>query len=89
MSTLLSGALVMACFVLALHFLRFWKATRDRFFLLFAVAFLLHGAQWTYTGVFGPDNEYLPFAYCLRLAAYVLIVLAIMEKNRSRSDVPD
>ena len=31
MATLISGALVMACLVIGLHFLRFWKSSRDAF----------------------------------------------------------
>ena len=51
MSTLLSGALVMACLVIGLCFLRFWKTSRDRFFLYFALAFWSQGAQWLVSGL--------------------------------------
>jgi hypothetical protein len=83
MDNLLVGGLVVACMVIGLFFLRFWKATRDRFFALFAAAFWLHGLQWLYSGITGSSNEYAPLAYLLRLAAYSLIVLAIVRKNMS------
>lgn len=85
LSTLMSGGLVVACAMVGLFFLRYWKATRDSFFLYFAFAFWLQGGQWLYSGLTGPQNEYLPLAYLLRLAAYGLIVAAIVRKNLKTS----
>ena len=85
MSALLAGGLVVACAIVGLFFLRYWKATRDSFFLYFAFAFWLQGDQWFYSGLTGPENEYLPFAYLLRLAAYGLIAIAIVRKNLESS----
>ena len=81
LDAMLSGALVLACAIVGLFFLRYWKATRDSFFLFFACAFWMQGIQWTYSGLTGSANEYLPLAYLLRLAAYGLIVAAIVRKN--------
>ena len=39
MDPVLTGALVMACALAGLMFLRFWRTTRDRFFACFAVSF--------------------------------------------------
>lgn len=44
MNAVLLGAVAMASFVATLFFLKFWRQTRDRFFLLFAVAFALDAA---------------------------------------------
>jgi hypothetical protein len=85
LSALLAGGLVVACAIVGLIFLRYWKATRDSFFLYFAFAFWLQGGQWVYSGLTGPENEYLPLAYLLRLAAYGLIVAAIVRKNMETS----
>jgi len=41
MIELLSGALVFAYLVSGVHFLQFWRRTRDRLFAHFAVAFWL------------------------------------------------
>ena len=38
-SSVLLGAVAMASLVAALFFLRFWRQTRDSFFLLFSIAF--------------------------------------------------
>lgn len=40
MSEFLRGAVAACCLLAGLFFLRFWKLTRDRLFLLFSVAFL-------------------------------------------------
>ena len=81
MNAFLAGGLVVACAVVGLFFLRYWKATRDSFFLYFAFAFWLQGGQWFYAGLALPQNDFSPLAYLLRLAAYLLIVTAIVTKN--------
>lgn len=86
MSPLLSGAIVMACATIGLHFLRFWKSSRDRFFLYFALAFWIQGAQWLHASLASRPNDYDPINYVARLIAYALIVIAIVGKNaRQRS----
>ena len=59
MSPLLSGAIVMACAVIGLHFLRFWKSTRDRFFLYFALSFFIQGGQWLHAAVVGASGDWM------------------------------
>ena len=86
MSSLLSGALVMACAVIGLYFLRFWKSSRDSFFLWFALAFWIQGAQWLHSGMHAHLTDYSPIYYVMRLVAYGLIAAAILQKNlRSRT----
>lgn len=84
MSSLLTGALVMACAVIGLHFLRFWKSSRDSFFLYFALAFWIQGVQWLHSGTRDDLTEYSPIYYVARLVAYGLIVMAIIRKNMRR-----
>jgi hypothetical protein len=78
----LSGATAMACFVAGLFFLRFWRGTRERLFLFFAVAFWMMTAHWTGLALSSPDFEFRPLLYGVRLAAFVVILLAIVDKNR-------
>lgn len=80
MNLLTTGAIVLACAVIGLHFLRFWKTSRDSFFLYFAAAFWIQGGQWLYTGVVS-TSEYEAGPYLVRLLAYLLIVVAILRKN--------
>ncbi|QGZ42955.1 hypothetical protein GO485_05900 [Pseudoduganella flava] len=82
MNGLLSGAIVMATLTIALFFLRFWRQTRDRFFLCFAAAFALeavHRLLWALAPLADPDA---PLYYLIRLASYALILGAIIDKNR-------
>ncbi|HEY0022445.1 MAG TPA: DUF5985 family protein [Longimicrobium sp.] len=82
MSQLISGALVMGYFVAGLYFLRFWRDTRDRLFGIFAAAFWLLAAQRAALALTtDPTGEQL-LLYSVRLLAFVLILAAIIDKNR-------
>jgi hypothetical protein len=77
----LTGAIAAASFVIALFLLRFWRATRDGFFLLFALSFALEGVDRAAPAFpqLADDN---PVLYGVRLLAYALILVAIWQKNR-------
>jgi hypothetical protein len=82
LSQLISGALVMGYFVAGLYFLRFWRDTRDRLFGIFAAAFWLLAAQRAALALTtDPTGEQL-LLYSVRLLAFVLILAAIIDKNR-------
>jgi hypothetical protein len=81
MGALLAGAIAMACALAGLVFLRFWKSSRDSFFLCFAASFWLQGAQWVHSGLALGASESSPYSYLIRLLAYALIVFAILRKN--------
>ena len=89
MILLLAGGLVVACMVVGLIFLRYWKATDDSFFLYFACAFWLQGAGYLYSAVTGHSDEHVPVAYLLRMAAFALIVAAILRKNLASTAPPE
>ncbi|HEX4269778.1 MAG TPA: DUF5985 family protein [Rhizomicrobium sp.] len=77
----LSGA-VSACFLIAaLFFMRFWVRTRDRFFLLFSVAFAIYAINQFVVGL-ASRSDFEPLFYLPRLATFGLIVLAVINKNR-------
>ena len=79
---LISGAIVMGYGVAAVFFLRFWRETRDRLFLIFSLAFWILGIQrlaLALSSVAGEDQTWL---YLLRLLGFVLILAAIVDKNR-------
>ena len=80
----LSGATALASLAVAVFFVRFWRETRDRLFLLFAIAFLFMTLNRTFLVVGAPSHENEPWVYLLRLAAFVLIAFAVADKNRSR-----
>jgi len=82
MNQLLFGAIAMASLTISLFFLRFWKKTRDRFFLFFAVAFSLEGVNRIVLALNQGSSENEPVIYLIRLLSYVLILIAIIDKNR-------
>lgn len=83
LTALVSGLLVMGYAVAGLFFLRFWRETRDRLFGIFAGAFWLLALQRLLLALFqNPENEQL-WLYGIRLLAFVLILFAILDKNRA------
>jgi hypothetical protein len=82
MELFLMGAIAMASAVAALFFLRFWRETGDRLFLIFAGAFLLLGLTRIGLAMAGDQSEIDTSWYWVRLAAFVLILIAIVDKNR-------
>ncbi|MEC4723163.1 DUF5985 family protein [Noviherbaspirillum sp. CPCC 100848] len=85
MEDILTGAIATASFVVALYFFRFWKSTRDKLFLYFALAFVIEGGnRLVLSGLLqmsvGSLEEYS--VYLLRLASYSLILMGIWVKNR-------
>jgi hypothetical protein len=83
-----SGAIMMASSVAGLFFLRFWRDTRDRFFALFAVAFWLLALERVVLVFFEPIEESRTFVYLIRSLAFILIVVAIVDKNRAGGGAP-
>lgn len=79
-----SGMVILGCLFAALFFMRFWRGSADRFFLMFAAAFLLMALGPAVQLLTGARSDYRMPVYALRLAAYVLIILAIVDKNRTR-----
>jgi uncharacterized membrane protein YcjF (UPF0283 family) len=75
------GAVATLAAVAGLFFLRFWRRTADRLFLIFACAFFLMGANWTMLA-FTVQDEVRTLLYVLRLLAFLLILAAIIDKNR-------
>jgi hypothetical protein len=81
----LFGVLTALSLVCGLFFLRYWKSSGDRFFAFFAVAFWSLGANWALLVGRDPRDEYMPYFYLLRLFAFLLILIAIVDKNRRTS----
>ncbi|PWF39451.1 hypothetical protein C7C56_027010 [Massilia glaciei] len=83
---MLSGAIAMGLIVVSLFFLRYWRSTRDRFFLYFAASFALEALTRVLLGIAAAKSEDAPLYYLIRLLAYGLILIAIYEKNRGRKN---
>ena len=76
----------MASWVAGLFFLRFWRDTRDRLFLYFAISFLVEGVNRAALGMSADPNEGRPFFYFVRLLSFLLILIAIVQKNLSKDE---
>jgi hypothetical protein len=83
-----SGATMAAALVIALIFFRYWRQTRDRLFLGFALGFLVFAGSRLILAFVAEDDEGRVWVYGLRLLAFLLIFAAIVDKNRSRSAPP-
>jgi|SoiMethySBSTD1v2_1073268.scaffolds.fasta_scaffold413107_3 hypothetical protein len=73
----------MACYGVAVCFARFWRQTTDRLFGLFALAFALLGTNTLLLAAINPAHESRHLVYLLRLAAFLVIIVAVIDKNRS------
>jgi hypothetical protein len=81
----IGGMLMMGCFVIAAFFWRFWLRTRDPFFVLFSLAFVLMGGERLGLAIINAPEEPKVHIFFLRLAAFLLIIVAILYKNRAPS----
>ncbi len=84
MEQMLMGGIALGWAVAGLFFFRFWRHTRDRFFLFFAASFWIESINRVALGLWANASETAPVFYGIRLVSYGLILLAIWQKNRPR-----
>jgi hypothetical protein len=78
------GVYSCACFGSAVAFASTWRRVGDRFFLLFSLAFaLLCVERIALLGARELSEATSPFAYVVRLIAFAIIIVAIVDKNRA------
>jgi uncharacterized membrane protein HdeD (DUF308 family) len=82
-SLFVSGVLASSYAIAALFFFKFWRQTRDRLFAYFSAAFALLVVQRIVLAVTVGQRADPGVYYLIRLIAFVLILVAIVEKNRS------
>lgn len=78
----LRGALALASWVAGLFFLRFWRLSRDRLFVFLCAAFWLLAINWLSLAVVHWVPEIRHEAFVIRLLAFVLIIIGVIDKNR-------
>lgn len=76
------GVISMGCGIAGLFFLRFWRETRDQLFVFFAVAFWALAAERVALVALAIDESTRHYLYVLRLLAFLLIIIGIVDKNR-------
>ena len=78
----LLGVIVTASLTAAGFFWRFYRQTRDKLFFAFALAFAIEGINRMAFLVVDKPSEGSPIIYMVRLVAFLLILGAIVAKNR-------
>lgn len=81
------GASAATSLAVSFFFLRFWRISRERLFLYFGFAFIAFAVNWVGLAVVHPPIESRHYLYIVRLAAFLLIIVGIVDKNR-RSATP-
>lgn len=79
----LLGSIVTASLIASAFFLKFWKQTRDPLFLSFAAAFAVESLNRTMFLVIDNPTDGNAVIYSIRLFSYLLILAAIVQKNRA------
>jgi hypothetical protein len=82
MFAFVSGLITMGFLISGLFFVRYWVRTRDMLFAAFAAAFWLLGANQTLLTLSDLPAEESSWIYLLRLAAFAIIITAVVLKNR-------
>ena len=77
----IAGAITMGHAIAGLFFLRFWVRARDKLFLSFAVAFWLMALNQALLVLSTDPREEHVWIYLIRLAAFIMIIFAILRKN--------
>jgi len=81
----LSGAVTVGYLVAAGFFLRYWRKSGDRLFAAFSGAFVLFALNQLLAAALVVVVEPASLVYALRVLGFVIIIAAIVDKNRPRS----
>ena len=81
-TTAMLGALVAMSVLAAVFFLRYWWTSHDRLFLWFAGAFGTFGVSWGLLAYDTGASEHSFDIYAIRMIGFLLILAAILFKNR-------
>lgn len=82
----IAGMQVMVAFIIGVRFLKYWRLSHDPFFVWFAAAFWMFGTGVMIRAFDIGESEHGHLVFLPRLAGYLMILMAILNKNRqSRS----
>ena len=84
----LSGMVTAGFLVASVFFAKFWSRSRDFLFLAFCGAFCLLALNQALVALMPEPEEERGWVYLLRVAAFLLIAIAIVRKNVSDEE-PD
>ena len=77
----MAGAISAGFLAISLFFLKFWRRTKDGLFLSFSAAFVLLAVGQSVPVLAHIPSENLSQVYLLRLAAFLVIIWAVLRKN--------
>jgi hypothetical protein len=84
LNQVLAGGIATCALVAALFFLKFWRKTGDRFFLLFSAAFAVDAGSRFTLAIVEISDAAEPMYFLPRLLMFGLILVAIIQKNAGR-----
>ena len=84
MNDFISGMLTMGYLVAGIFFLRFWRDTPRPPFAMFGAAFFILAVQRFGLEFINDVPSAQPMWYFVRLLAFVIIIIAIIDKNRKK-----
>ncbi|MBX9693298.1 MAG: hypothetical protein K2Z81_12995 [Cyanobacteria bacterium] len=77
----LSGSTMMAEIGIAVFFFKFWRNSKDRLFAYFAFSFITLAISQIVVFCYGDKGNFSLYGYSVRLIAFALIIVGIVEKN--------
>jgi hypothetical protein len=80
----LYGAITLGFIGIGLFFFKFWRTTRDFLFAAFAASSWLLAVNQALLAVSALPEEERTWVYLLRLAAFILLGVAVLVKNLER-----
>lgn len=81
--TYLHGALTTMSLIAGVFFLRYWRITKDAFFIWFATAFWTFALNWFLLAEDQGVAEHSHYIFGVRLVGFLQIIVAILVKNRA------
>lgn len=82
---LLSGCSMLGAWIAGVYFFRFWTKSKDRLFFMFGAAFWLMALERLVLTLSNPWREEYSYVYIIRLVAFLIIIAAIVDKNRKNA----
>ena len=79
----ISGAIVMGFATACLLFIKYYRRTRQKLFLIFAASFFLLAVNYAWLAITQIPSEERSLLFLVRLLAFALIPVAIFQSNRS------
>lgn len=82
MIQILSGVFIGMALAVCLFFVRFWRKSRERLFALLALVFFLLAIERSVLAFVPAGHESRHFIFLVRLLAFALLIVGIIDKNR-------